>query len=70
MLPGAQPSCHVDQAKVGDNGAAVLQEDVLCLQILVNNPSVVKIAHALSYKTFVFLRINPRIKIYVNMYHN
>ena len=30
-MPGAQPPRHVDQPEVGDDGVAVLEEDVLGL---------------------------------------
>ena len=37
LVPRAQPPRHVDQAKVRDDRSTVLQEDVLCLQILVRD---------------------------------
>ena len=34
LVPRAQPPRHVDQAEVCDDRSTVLQEDVLCLQVL------------------------------------
>ncbi len=45
VLPGTQPPCHVDEPEVGDDGAAVLQEDVLRLQILVHDSAVMQVPH-------------------------
>ena len=45
VLPGTQPPCHVDEPKVSDDGAAVLQEDVLRLQVLVHDSTVMQVPH-------------------------
>ncbi len=47
-LASAQTTRHVDEAKIGDDGATVLQENVLGLEILVDDALVVEIAHALG----------------------
>ena len=39
-----------EEAKVGDDDLAVLQEDVLRLEVLVDDASGVQVAHALSQK--------------------
>ena len=46
-MPGAQPPRHVDQPEVGDDGVAVLEEDVLGLEVLVHDAPVVEVPHAL-----------------------
>ena len=46
-MPGAEPPGHVDQPEVGDDGVAVLQEDVLGLEVLVDDAAVVEVPHAL-----------------------
>ena len=47
-MAGAEPSGDVNEAKVGDDGVAVLEEDVLRLQVLVHDAPVVEVAHALG----------------------
>ena len=44
----AESSGDVDQAKVSDDGAAVLQENVLSLEILVDDAPVVEVTHPLG----------------------
>jgi hypothetical protein len=46
-VTGAQPPCDVDEAKVCNDGVAVLQKDVFCFKIFVNDAAVVEVAHAL-----------------------
>ena len=46
VLSGAEPPGDVDEPEVGDDGAAVLQKDVLALQVFVHDAAVVKVAHA------------------------
>ena len=49
LVPGAKSPGDIDQAKVGDDGTPILQENILCLEILVDNAPVVEVAHALGY---------------------
>ena len=48
-MSGAQPLRHVDQPKVCDNGAPILQKYILSLEIFVHNALVVEVAHAQRY---------------------
>ena len=44
----AESSGDIDEAKVGDDSSAILQENVLSLEILVDNAPVVEVAHPLG----------------------
>ena len=48
LVTGAESSGDIDQAKVSDDGTAVLQENVFCLEILVDNAPMVEVAHPLG----------------------
>ena len=48
LVTGAQSPGHIDQAKVGDDGSPILQENILRLEILVDNAPGVEVAHALG----------------------
>ena len=63
-MPGAESPSNVDQAEVCDDGPAVFQENVLCLEILVDNALVVKVTHSLGdllsdYDDFVHVELVP-----------
>ena len=44
----AESPRDINEAKIGDDGSTVLQENVLCLEILVDNAPVVEVAHTLG----------------------